>query len=191
MRFPCLVFAATACLSACSGGVADVFDARQNAGPCPPALALYDAARVITFDGTGELFNDIRYTGEITDVRLQCRYAETDPIRAELEIDFAFGRGPASEAATHDYPYFVAITRRDAKVLERADFVLTANFRDGTLAAVNERISDIVIPRVDGGISGANFEIVVGFDLTEDELQFNRDGKRFRLDAQVGRDRSE
>ena len=31
--------------------------------------------------------------------------------------------------------------------------------------------------------SGENFEILVGFELTPEQLQFNRDGRRFRIDA--------
>jgi len=181
----CLALTAALALTACSSGVGEVFDTRQNVGPCPPAGAIYDAARLVELDGGGELFSNIRFTGEITGVRLQCRYVENDPIAGELEIDFAFGRGPAADAQTHNFPYFVTVTRRDASVLARQDFVLTADFRNGPVTAVTETIGNITIPRADGSISGANFEILVGFDLSEDQLAFNRDGKRFRLDAQV------
>lgn len=184
------ILAAPLALSACLGGVGDALDARQNVGPCPPAGSIYDAARIIVLDDEGEVFNNVRFTGEITDVRLTCRYAEEDPIRAELEIDFAFGRGPAADGNTFAYPFFVAVTRLDAKVLARQDYTLTADFRNGPLDAITERIGNITIPRVDGSISGANFEIVVGFDLTEPQLTFNREGKRFRLDARVPADAS-
>ncbi len=46
-----------------------------------------------------------------------------------------------------------------------------------------ERIDQIVIPRANEEISGENFEILVGFELTPEQLQFNRDGRRFRIDA--------
>jgi hypothetical protein len=46
-----------------------------------------------------------------------------------------------------------------------------------------EHITRIVIPRANADISGENFEILVGFELTPDQLQFNRDGRRFRIDA--------
>ena len=46
-----------------------------------------------------------------------------------------------------------------------------------------EHINRIVIPRANADISGENFEILVGFDLTPEQLQFNRDGRRFRIDA--------
>ena len=41
----------------------------------------------------------------------------------------------------------------------------------------------LVIPRADDSISGVNFEVIVGFELTPQQLEFNRSGNRFRLDA--------
>jgi hypothetical protein len=45
----------------------------------------------------------------------------------------------------------------------------------------------IEIPRATKDIAGANFEVLVGFELTPDQLDFNRNGKRFRVDAGVPR----
>jgi hypothetical protein len=46
-----------------------------------------------------------------------------------------------------------------------------------------EEIEGIVIPRANAEVSGENFEVLVGFELTPEQVQFNRDGKRFRVDA--------
>ena len=35
-------------------------------------------------------------------------------------------------------------------------------------------------------MSGNNFEILIGFEVTPQMAEFNRDGKRFRLDAGQG-----
>lgn len=177
--------AATFILAGCNSGVGDAFDTRQNAGPCPPAASLYEAARVVKLQD-GENFGNISYTGEITDVRLFCRYVGGDPLEAQLELDFAFGKGPSGTANTHTYNYWVAVTRRNGNVLAKEWFTTQASFSGSNIDAVSERHANIVIPRVDDSISGANFEILVGFELTEEQLQFNRDGKRFRLDAQGG-----
>jgi len=48
---------------------------------------------------------------------------------------------------------------------------------------VRERINKIVIPRAAEGTSGENFEIIVGFELTEAQRNFNAEGKRFRVSA--------
>ncbi|MEM1391470.1 MAG: hypothetical protein AAGG45_10355, partial [Pseudomonadota bacterium] len=186
MRKIALIAAAAALLiTGCRSATpfSDVFDARPNAGPCPPAGSLYDASRIVVLDGQGLTFSNIEYTGEMVDVRLFCRYAASDPVRAEIEIDFAFGRGPKGEETRRDYTYWVAVTRRSGKVLNKAFFTTSADFRDGPVTGSTEVIQSIRIPRADDTISAANFEIVIGFELTEDQLTFNKEGRRFRLDA--------
>ena len=46
-----------------------------------------------------------------------------------------------------------------------------------------EKIGQVLIPRATTTTSGANFEILVGFEVTPEMAAFNRDGKRFRLNA--------
>ncbi len=184
MRIFALSTAALA-LGACQSGttIGDAFDTRQNVGACPPAAALYDASRIVAFNGGEQLFPNVTYSGEVVDVRLYCRYADDEPVRAELEIDFAFGKGPAGTETRHDYGYWVAVTRRSGKVLNKEYFTVRADFSDGDVTGESEVIQDIIIPRADGSVSAANFEVLIGFDLTEEELQYNKDGRRFRLNA--------
>jgi len=189
MRKTALILAAAllaaVSVSGCrSSRLAQQFDTAPNAGPCPVAGSIHDAARYVKFaPGAGELFSDIEYTAEIVDVRLFCRYTDDLPLAAEIEIDFAFGRGPRGTATTHTYPYFVAVTRRNGKVLARETFATQGEFRTGQVSGRTELVNRIEIPRADSSISGVNFEILVGFELTPEQLEFNRAGKRFLLDA--------
>lgn len=172
-------------LAACQSGsgIGDAFDTRQNAGTCPPAGAMYQTARIVEFDGGEQLFPNVQYTGEIVDVRLYCRYAGTDPVRAEVEIDFAFGKGPAATSNRKDYGYWVAVTRRSGKVLNKEFFTVQADFSDGPVTGRTEVLQRIIIPRNDESVSAANFEVLIGFDLTEAQLTYNQEGRRFRLGA--------
>lgn len=177
------VLAAGIFLASCgSNPIGRALDTRQNAGPCPPVGALYDASRIVELNGSDPNYNNITFTGEVTDVELTCRYVEDQPLRATVTIDFAFGKGPAATSNGHSYTYWVAVTRRSAKVLAKQYFTVDANFGSSKVDGRRE-IQDIIIPRADDTISGANFEVVVGFDLTDEQLAFNRDGRRFRLDA--------
>lgn len=169
-----------ACSTLTAGGA---LDDTPNAGPCPTVGALYDAGRIVKFAGDSEQYSDIAYTGEIIGVRLLCRYVEAQPLLAEVEIGFAFGQGPQGLADSHDYEYFVAVTRRNRTVLAREEFTVSADFRQGPVDSAAEVISSIRIPRLDQTISGGNFEVLIGFELTDEQLKFNKDGKRFRLDA--------
>jgi len=160
-------------------------DDRPNAGPCPLTAVLYDNSRLVAFDAPGvERYASITHTGEMTGVRSLCRYVDANPITMRMEVDMAFGRGPASTTDRQTYRYWVAVARRGRAPIEKVYFDLDVRFPRGEqVVNVRERIEEIVIPRANPDISGENFEILVGFELTPEQLQFNRDGRRFRIDA--------
>lgn len=179
-----LAVAALSSLGACST-VGKVFSDEENVGPCPNAFALYEASRLVTFGGDGsEAYDNVSYTAEIQNVTTLCRYYGDNPIDADIELEIGFGRGPAAESRRHAYRYWVAVTRRDIAVIEKRDLEINVSFPRGEDRVYQrERIKNISIPRAGEDTSGANFEIIVGFDLTPEQLAFNRDGKRFTVDA--------
>jgi len=160
-------------------------DDRPNAGPCPLMGVLYDSARIVDFaQPDSPRYANIRYTGEMQGVRGLCRYIGEDPIVMNLDIDMSFGRGPASTSDRQTYRYWVAVTRRGRAPIEKAYFDVDVRWdRDEAVANRTEHIERIVIPRASDQISGENFEILVGFELTPEQVQFNREGRRFRIDA--------
>jgi hypothetical protein len=101
-----------------------------------------------------------------------------------IDIDMAFGRGPAATSERQTYRYWVAVTRRGVAPIEKAYFDVDVRFpRNEVVVNRTEHIEHIVIPRATPDLSGENFEILVGFELTPEQLAFNRDGRRFRIDA--------
>lgn len=170
---PVLALLASACATA-----------EPNAGPCPPAFALYDAVRVVEFADGQERLSSVGFTAEIQAVRSSCRYVEDKPIKADLEIDIGFGRGPAAQGDRAEYTYWVAVTRSNLTLITKEFFPLTVRFDKGEdRVFLRERIEEIVIPRAGDSVSGTNFEIIVGFELTDEQLAFNRAGKRFTIGA--------
>lgn len=159
--------------------------AEANPGPCPRAFALYDASRIVEFRGGQERFANVGFTGEFQKVRSLCRYYGAQPIEGDLEMDISFGRGPAAEGqSTATYEYFVAVTRKNIGVINKKTFPIQVTFPAGSdRVTVTERVGKIVIPRAKEGTSGENFEIIVGFELTEAQRTFNAEGKRFRVSA--------
>lgn len=155
-------------------------DPRPNAGPCPLMGVLYDNARIVEFGQPGvQRLSNVSYTGELRAVRGLCRYVDADPIRMGMEIDMAFGRGDAAPGTTHRYRYWVAVTRRGGAPIARQVYDVDVSFGNERVVTRQERISTISIPRANGDISGANFEILVGFELTPEQIAFNREGRRF------------
>jgi len=174
------LFAAAAALTACASS--DQKAARKaNPAPCPNILVLNDAARVIEFDGA-ETADNIAYTGEIVNVSSNCRYFTDKPIDAQVSIDLAFGKGPKASSDEKVFTYFVAVTRRNSDLIAKEEFHVPVKF-DGERPVETARvdIDKIIIPRANDGISGVNFEIVVGFAVTPKQAIYNRSGKSLKF----------
>lgn len=168
-------------LAAC-GAARTTLSSTPNIGPCPQALALYDASRFVEIKGA-ETFDNVGFTGEVQKVQGTCRYFGDEPIRMNIAVDFGFGRGPAASGRETSYRYFVAVTRKDSAVIKKEYFDVPVRFGGDERVFLREEIGPIVIPRADENVSGVNFEVLVGFELTPEQLEFNRSGKRFRVNA--------
>jgi len=160
-------------------------DRRPNVGACPLMGVLYDSSRLVQFaQPNAPRYANIAYTGEMEGVQGLCRYIDADPITMNVDINMEFGRGPAATSDRRTYRYWVAVTRRGRAPIAKQYFDIDVAFpRNQAVVSRVEHINRIVIPRANADISGENFEILVGFELTPEQLQFNRDGRRFRIDA--------
>ena len=155
--------------------------AMRNAGPCPFVKTLYDAARYIEFAGGQETSASVGYTGEIQGVSASCAYKSDEPIIVSMNVLFELGRGPQAKGDAKTYRYWVAVTDRNREVLAKQTFELPVSFSDGKDRVYkSETMEGIVIPRASHTVSGANFEVLIGFEVTPQMAAFNRDGKRFR-----------
>lgn len=184
MRRIALIFAAALVLSGCQSVRERLDGPRPNPGPCPNALSLYDAHRLVEFRGQDQILGNVGFTGEILNVAGACTYTDrsASPIDMQMAIRFAFGRGPAAEASEKTYYYFVAVTRTDDAVIERQVFPITVRFPAGqNRVEMTQEIGTITIPRATPTTSGSNFEVIVGFELTPEQVEFNRSGLRFRV----------
>lgn len=165
-------------LGGCSGSTASL---ERNPAPCPNVLVLSEAARIIEFDGEESLDN-VAWTGEVANVSVSCRYFEDKPITGSLEIDFNLGKGPKGDGRIKEYNYFVAVTRRDLEVIAKKEFTVRGDFGGAnSVDSVRENIKSFVIPRAGDKTSGTNFEIIVGFSLSREQLIYNRSGKSLKF----------
>ena len=156
----------------------------RNAGPCPFVKVLYDAGRYVEFKNGKEASADVGYSGEIQGISAGCAYKDDQPITVAMEILFELGKGPLAEGSSKTYRYWVAVTKRNQAVIEKKYFDLPVKFEGGQdRLYVTEQIGEITIPRASVTTSGSNFEVLVGFDVTPQMAEFNREGKRFRLNA--------
>jgi hypothetical protein len=166
------------------GDLTGPLPALKNAGPCPFVKSLYDAARYIEFKDNVEASANVAYTGEIQTIHSVCEYQGSLPIRVAMKVLFEFGRGPQAQSDRKTFTYWVAVTDRNHAVLGKQSFTLPVTFPRGQdRTTVVDTIKGIAIPRADSRVSGSNFEILTGFDVTPEMADFNRQGKRFKANA--------
>lgn len=177
----CLGLSAMLLASGCAA--VNALDTTPNVGPCPVAGVLYDASRLVEIQGT-ERHENVAFTGSVEGVQSFCRYKGSEPINMDIDINFAFGRGPKAEGSSKTYPVFVTVTRRDRTVLAKETFTMNVNFPAGKdIVRIKETVPNIVIPRANDTVSGTNFEVIVGFDLTPEQIAYNRSGTRFTINV--------
>jgi hypothetical protein len=158
--------------------------AMRNAGPCPFVKALYDASRYVEFKDGREASANVGYSGEIQGIAAGCQYKDDQPIRLSMDVLFEFGKGPQATDNAKTYHYWVAVTDRNREVIAKQSFDVPVKFQPGQdRIYVTDKVNSIVIPRGALNTSGANFEVLVGFDVTPQMAAFNREGKRFRVNA--------
>ena len=154
------------------------------AGPCPFVKVLYDAARYIELKNNQEAMAAVGYTGEIQSLSSVCQYKGADPIKLQKQILFELGRGPQASGDRKTYRYWVAVTDRNRAVLSKAYFDLPVSFPAGQdRVTFTDTLKGVTIPRANSNVSGANFEVLIGFDVTPQMVDFNREGKRFHANA--------
>jgi len=156
----------------------------RNAGPCPYVKVLYDAGRYVEFKDGKEASGNVGYTGEIQSISAGCAYKDDQPITLQMQVLFELGKGPQAVGDGKTYRYWVAVTQRNEAVIAKEYFNLPVKFPAGKdRVYVTEDINQVVIPRAKLTTSGSNFEVLIGFDVTPEMAEFNRLGKRFRLNA--------
>jgi hypothetical protein len=156
----------------------------RNAGPCPYVKVLYDASRYVEFKDGKESPSATGFTGEIQGISSGCAYKSDDPIKSARRGPVPAGPWSSGRRQPPHLPLLGGRHRaepgRDRQGIFRpADRLLAGQDR----IFATETLNTITIPRADAKVSGGNFEVLVGFDVTPEMAAFNRDGKRFRVNA--------
>jgi hypothetical protein len=109
----------------------------------------------------------------ITNVSANCSYNDKNTI-VDLDITFDGALGPKAhtwkaEKPSFAYPYFVAITQPDGRIATKEVFGVTLSYEKGQNTMTQHEHMRQVIPQ-----SAQPQQIVVGFQLTEAQLAYNR-----------------
>jgi len=134
-----------------------------------------DASSITRFrDGPGRDLTDVLVTGNIQNILVdQCKYDKKSVDVSNFQIAITADRGPADRSKAADFEYWVAIVDPQRKVLTRETFKVHFDFSElnhvGTVVADLE--PRIPLPDI---MKAPDYQIVVGFQLTPEELAWNR-----------------
>lgn len=168
-------------LALCTLGVAACAGSSERAPACPRAAVLNDAATMTRFaPGGGRDPLDIDFDVEIVDLASGCQFERKGRNFDRLVVAVApvliTTRGPANASRKAEYVYFVSLIDPDGDIVSRQAFPVTIPFsgnqRQLTLRDDDPPVTiDIPLTRVEDAV---NYEVLLGLQLTEDELQYNR-----------------
>ena len=144
---------------------------------CPRVSLLNDAESMTQYrDGPGRDLTDVLFEAKVVDVNWSCKYLD-NRVRVEAAIDIVAQKGPASEGANAKVSFFVGIIDYEQNIIAKKTFASEIEFRDGRRrAGVREEIEQILFLKE--GESGDDYEIIVGMQLTEQQLKQNRRRRR-------------
>lgn len=175
----CGLLAAIGLLLAACGGRGDeaeevvVFES-PPAPPtgCPNVSVLAGTETVTQFGAGGATTpSNVTARGLIGDFAGECTYSENAVVVA-LDLPIIGAVGPAG-SGTAVYEYFVAVLGPTNRLLGKEVFVAAVNFDETGSGTILEELEQ-VIPLPNGAASGNRYSILVGFQLTPQQLRYNR-----------------
>ena len=83
------------------------------------------------------------------------------------------GRSSAKEKPFFSYPFFVAVTSSSGKILAKEIFAASMTYEAGQNEQLYFETLRQIIP-ADTQAQGASYKVMVGFQLTKDQLNYNR-----------------
>jgi hypothetical protein len=155
----------------------------QFAPPCPRPSILGDAADIFQYrpggaPGTARDLTDLVLHGRIVGVSGSCRPGDTKrQLVTAFKVGFELSRGPAMQGRQAEVPIFMAVTDGD-NIIDKQVHLIRVEFPsnvDRVIRGTGE--AELVLP-VSPSKSGAAYGILVGFQLTPDQLSQNHAGGR-------------
>lgn len=162
-------------LSAAVGGCSTIFPNYNPGALCPGAAALVEASALTGFppgatDDPSHALYRIAISNVTTDCNIDTHARTAD---ATVDIHFVATRAPNGNAVQYRVPYFVAV-RRGPFIQDKKVFRMNFGFAPGQAKTeVDQSIGSTLI-NIARGQQPYDYQILVGLQLTKEQLQYNR-----------------
>lgn len=157
-------------------------------GNCPSAHAVEELSTLSEFtDVNDQSEHNLVARVKMTNLQSACNYDERG-VTVDVRMDFAGALGPQGRApASFSYPFFVAITSAGGEILAKEIFAAPLDYAAGqTASSYTEKLRQII--PIENKDRGAHYKVLVGFQLTPDQLAYNRKAiaaEKLRLEAEA------
>ncbi len=161
------VLLASLLITACSRG-------EKREADCPRGVIPADSASVTRFrEGPGRDLTDVVAEGEIVNILVQCKYDKRS-VTVDLQIAITGDRGPADRSRVAEFEYWVAILDPQQNIVTKQPAQVRFQFTDNR-TRLGQIISEFepYIPLADLK-QAVEYQIIVGFQLSAEELAWNR-----------------
>lgn len=163
---------AVAALAACGGPTEP--GPGEPAG-CPQVGILADAARAFYLATPNRPAPDqVVATARIDNFAGDCDY-DDDAVAVEMDLTFEVIAGPAFDDRPLPVDYFVAVVDPQGQILNKEVFRVQAQIPADARGVSLEESLALSVPLPAGPASGTAHELVIGLQLTPQQLQINRD----------------
>lgn len=146
---------------------------------CPVVGVLSDASSLRVFaDGAGreqaDVAANVAYELEFMRAHLLECELEKNRMTASIRFEARAQTGPAVRANEYAYPYFVALLDPGGKIVSKKIITARAKFKSGKTETFFAEEYDDIEFSVPEGKDGRGYEILTGFQLTREQMEFNR-----------------
>ncbi len=170
----CVLLGVSLILAAC-GSSRPVTGAAKG---CPEVAVLADAAKLVRFrPGAGRQIDDVDYQAEVTSVSLGCK-KKGKALELDMTVAMTAERSASGSSRVQPMRFFVAVTRGKELVSKKV-FDAPAEFpRNSRFVSLTQEIEALSVP-TPPKVKPTAFEVLVGFDLTREEVNYNRSARGF------------
>lgn len=147
--------------------------------PCPEIRVDTNTSRLTAFkEGEGRDVTDVAYDAAIVSYAGSCNFGD-EGVEVDLDVDFLISNGPSVTPGPLTLYYFVAIPRfyPDAKGKQVFTLQRRLQGQPGRSTRFTEEGIRVFIP-LDDKLMASGYDVYVGFQLTDEQLQYNRDRRR-------------
>jgi hypothetical protein len=168
---PALLIVVALGLSSCSS------DKPENC-PDTAVLASTSIVSIVRQGAPLDPANEL-YTVQLDRVKASCTLSETDRTSDEdITIKFRATRPSAGDAVTYTVPYFVAVASA-GNVSMKKSYTVQVSFQAGETSTTFDQDIDDFVVNVDRDKHAIDYEVLVGLQLTKEQLDYNMAHGRF------------